>query len=519
MSGQRKVFVLGDSRTGTMSLHQFLTSAGYKSVHYFVKESGVNEGGTKGIDASGNEVDNWTLVHRYIENSGFDAFSDYPTRMYFRQLMATYPDAFFILNTRKDLETWQLSMKSFMEKFKLKIDLPNLSRIHVQLNEQIRQEAARTGVRFCEICIDDPSDDNAHTLNAFLALEGDVRLGRENATAAYDPRLWSKRVTFFDTDATNTTSYVEQSLSGHKGMLSEYGWVFLANDSSDFLQYLFGEKVWSETDEANARSVLETRRSELKSRDICYRKYVVPEKTAVYPEYMPKTFARLSLAETRPACRMRDLAPEGYSYVHDVLQDAKSRGFLYFRGDSHTNWLGAYFIYHHIISTLNEDITSKRRREPIPLRDLKVQLAAYGGDIASQVRPDHAGLAKGAWDALNLGGDVFEHVVHYTLPDARRHTKPVPIPPVYDDRLGDRPIFRFRHEDQRLPRAVIFRDSTSDWLVELLAEHFSESFFVWYKGLVFNEIIDEVKPDVVLHIQAERFFSAYWGTEAFSDLP
>ncbi|WP_161492584.1 hypothetical protein [Pseudophaeobacter leonis] len=40
---KKMIFVLGDSRTGTTTLHKFIKTAGLKSVHYFFKESGVTE--------------------------------------------------------------------------------------------------------------------------------------------------------------------------------------------------------------------------------------------------------------------------------------------------------------------------------------------------------------------------------------------------------------------------------------------------------------------------------------------
>jgi len=70
----KKVFVLGDSRTGTTSLHKLLMDYGFKSVHYFVDE--VNDIAQR----DGCEKHQYKHFRSFIERSGFEAFSDYPTR-------------------------------------------------------------------------------------------------------------------------------------------------------------------------------------------------------------------------------------------------------------------------------------------------------------------------------------------------------------------------------------------------------------------------------------------------------
>jgi hypothetical protein len=46
-------------------------------------------------------------------------------------------------------------------------------------------------------------------------------------------------------------------------------------------------------------------------------------------------------------------------------------------------------------------------------------------------------------------------------------------------------------------------------MIEFLAHHFSESLFYWHGGHVYQDILDLEKPDIVLHIMAERFLGMY----------
>lgn len=59
------------------------------------------------------------------------------------------------------------------------------------------------------------------------------------------------------------------------------------------------------------------------------------------------------------------------------------------------------------------------------------------------------------------------------------------------------------------PKAVIFRDSMAVGMVDLLAEHFSRSVFIWNKGYIYSDIIESERPDYVIHISTERFVSTF----------
>ncbi|MEM6565665.1 MAG: sulfotransferase [Pseudomonadota bacterium] len=511
------VFVLGDSRTGTTSLHRFLQNAGYKSIHYYFKHSGVRQNSEITQTVGEETEDNWVLLKRFIDTSGYSAFSDYPTRTFFRELMENYPDAHFILTTRKDIETWQRSMTDFMGKFGFDLNIPALTKAHIAINQQIRETAEKFGNKLCEIDIDASSSANAETLATFLELPEVVPLGRENASSSYNLRLWSSRCTLYGVSEGDIVAYAETSCAPNKAMLSEHGWVYLTNDSSDYMQYLFGGQAWTESEANNAVTTLTDRHNTLAGRGILYRKFVIPEKAAVYPEYLPKVFEPLPIPRGRPAQIAEDATVPGYSYVADILKDAKSRGLVYFKGDSHTSWFGAYFVYNHIIESLNAGLHPNQRKPPIPLSKLTPSMVGYAGDIATQLSAEHKAVVDGVWKQLSLG-NIYEHLVRYELAPKDRNAQAVERNPEYDAYLGERPRFMFSHPNKKLPKAIIFRDSTSDWLVDLLAEHFSESLFIWHKGQVYEDLIEREKPDVVLHIMAERFFTQYKVFPPFAQL-
>lgn len=169
-----KIFILGDSRTGTISLHHFLRALGLNAIHYYIPETRQ-----KDPDSQYHE-ENWKNVMEFINTSGYDAFSDYPTRMFYWELSETYPDAYFILSTRSSVEKWRKSMVSYFGKRNVKFDLDDCTRAYIEMNQQIRDHFARTGQRFIEICIEDDSVQLSNRIKDFLGIKADAIIGWEN---------------------------------------------------------------------------------------------------------------------------------------------------------------------------------------------------------------------------------------------------------------------------------------------------------------------------------------------------
>ena len=102
-----KVFGIGESRTGTTSLHYFLKAASLKSIHHYEwifeedsKWSKAGDGTRKGIFLN------------FLANAGYTSFTDHPTRSFYREIYQSHPDAFFI-NTIRDNSALEKSIVSY----------------------------------------------------------------------------------------------------------------------------------------------------------------------------------------------------------------------------------------------------------------------------------------------------------------------------------------------------------------------------------------------------------------------
>lgn len=308
-------------------------------------------------------------------------------------------------------------------------------------------------------------------------------------------------------DAEAVISYVEKSCGVSKAMLSERGWIYLVNDTNDFLRVQYGVKKWFQSDSQSALDVVEERLSILDRLKIHYAKFIIPEKSIVYSEFLPRAFSGLETVNQRPAKILAYKYSDKLFYLEDYLQDAKSYGFLYFRGDTHPNWFGAFFIYRFISEYLVRNGFLKWNNI-FNYKDLAVSLAGYDGDLYTQLDAEQLELSKTVQGHL-LGKNRFESLLRCILDPARIHSFRVETPENYKIWFNTRETIVYEHKNKNLPKALIFRDSTADFLHEILAQHFSRSVFVWHKGQVISDVIEQEEPDIILHIMAERFTIQY----------
>jgi hypothetical protein len=315
----------------------------------------------------------------------------------------------------------------------------------------------------------------------------------------------SGRWDFYGSPFADVLVHIKQACMNSKVLPSASGWLYLVNDSNEFLDYLYGQVAWTSEMTADAIGVIDSRVKTLIANGVSYEKFIVPEKAVIYPEFLPEILKQGKFSSVRPAIQLSE--HPNVSYLADYLFDAKSYGPLYFKTDTHPTWLGAYLIYRRIVETL-ERKGLVHPDSAVPIKKMIARIAAYEGDLLAQIRTDHRSVFEEVWGTY-LPENLVDHKIQYTLPEDARRARRVKVPAEYEGISETRETFVFEQDDTNLPKAVIFRDSTSDFCVELLAEHFSRSVFVWKDGQVFAQVVDLEDPDVVIHIMAERFVSHY----------
>jgi hypothetical protein len=174
-----------------------------------------------------------------------------------------------------------------------------------------------------------------------------------------------------------------------------------------------------------------------------------------------------------------------------ALRDAKARDRVYYKTDSHWNYLGAIVGYEAIMREVQRalppgrlpEVAGTRRPPHVPGVDF------YSGDLIGM---------------LGLPGRVREDDVAplgQVLADSASrcaHRVDTPATPGSETFVCDRPA---------LPRAVVYRDSMAIPLIPLLAENFSRVVFVSSRGFD-PALIELEKPDIVIEELVERTLHA-----------
>jgi hypothetical protein len=254
------------------------------------------------------------------------------------------------------------------------------------------------------------------------------------------------------------------------------GWLFLAGDTNDVLGQHSGERRFSDFHLERMRLLLEERSEWLAGRGVPYFFLVGPDAHSVHPEKLPDDF---QVAERRPIHQLIDhlAARSSFRIIYplDELWEQKQRR-VYTQTSTHWTQLGALVALGALTDAMSPVVPVKRlaEKDVVQIKEMRP------GDLGEKVRPPEESL----------------HV--WTEPRDGRSGL------AYDNRIpnhGRRIEFAsIRGEGI----CLVFGDSFANSLLPLLAQSF--------RGLVFahmptldRSLVEEVEPDVVVTVAAERF--------------
>jgi GT2 family glycosyltransferase len=259
------------------------------------------------------------------------------------------------------------------------------------------------------------------------------------------------------------------------------GWLFLQEDRNDALGQHTGRVKFSSRDKESLAGLLRERRAVVESFDRIWLTAVVPDKEAVYAEFLPPEVAPVP---RRPVHDFLEIAAaEGAPaiYLLDDLRAAKAQGDLYMKTDTHWNHRGAFVAYRAVC------------RE-IAARGLDLEVLDPGA-ISWIEQPVQGDLGSKLYPEIAEGTDVFP-----------RLEGPVRGALVYDNRVRNHGMVQIheRRDREDLPTCMVFGESFAPLLVNFLKESFGRVIFV-HTSMLVADLIGRLRPDVVLNVPTERF--------------
>jgi alginate O-acetyltransferase complex protein AlgJ len=273
-----------------------------------------------------------------------------------------------------------------------------------------------------------------------------------------------------------------------KVILGRNGWLFSGDVD---LEYYRALTPLTPAQLDKWQRTFESRRDRLAARGIPYLVVFAPSKCTMYPEYMPRAYNRVH-ARSRLDQLSAHLQAHSTLTTIDLrapLLAEKARAQIYYRTDSHWNSRGAYVGYSRIMHVLCAWFP---QLQPIPRSEFReLRISEIGRDLS-----------------LLLGMRKY-YADNYVDLIMTRPKRAVDVQnPAGAGTPGGKfptrgPDIIFEHPDQKLPCAVMFRDSFASWLIPLLSEHFRRIVFSWQYSFDL-EIVDREHPDVVIQEMAER---------------
>lgn len=281
------------------------------------------------------------------------------------------------------------------------------------------------------------------------------------------------------------------------------GWYFLCNDSNGGMEQYRGLLRFDHVQLERLREIHDQRVQYMSEKGIPYIFGVLPGKEHVYPEYLPdgipsSQYGRLvdqiigyMLQSSRlPIC---DFTP--------LLKTHKAQYKIFHRHDTHWNHVAGFYAT-RVLANLMQHYYSAIT--PISMDEMQLtEVTVNEGDLSGKLQ-------------MHWNGEQF-------VPCAEQQ----PVPPD----INLRPVFKtdravrvvqppehlkvspsratkiYEQDNPHLPRAVIFRGSSVDWMIPYLSTHFSRCVYIWQSHLN-HAVIEAEKPDIVLHLMAERFLIA-----------
>jgi len=267
-------------------------------------------------------------------------------------------------------------------------------------------------------------------------------------------------------------------------IIGKNGWIFYTGDRSiagyQNIDALNNKKLM------NFKRKLDSLNADLKARGITLLVVIPPNKSTIYPQYMPNEIPVLGQRSSLDQF-VDYMKSNGDAFILDlrpVLLDAGRSQAIYYKTDTHWNDLGAYYGYIKILRALELDYPLLT---PRPLSDFKY---TYVGDSVRDL-PLLMGLSKHTeenWILIPSFANQLEES-KIALPDGRY-------------------IRTVINTDRQLPKLLVFGDSFYDSLAHFIEPHFSTVKtipFKYEKGIWSLDWIQRENPDIVIIEIVERY--------------
>jgi hypothetical protein len=254
-------------------------------------------------------------------------------------------------------------------------------------------------------------------------------------------------------------------------------WLFLRRyENLELLALMADLSMWAKSHLPSLVAQFESRHARLSKRGIPYIVAIAPEKATIYPEKLPPGHR---LADpTAGEMLTSGCVQAGIDAIDLAMQLRSAKGVLdlYYPTDSHWTYYGAYIAYRAIIDAVKKvlDVTEVGPHEVV-FKDKD-----GFGDLGVHLVPERRGLLQTADCKTRLISSDIEAF------DRREHA------------------FAVHTCAEGRGKALVLRDSFATFLGPFLSRTFAETVYAAPPVAMMDDMVDDLKPDIVIHECSER---------------
>lgn len=173
-------------------------------------------------------------------------------------------------------------------------------------------------------------------------------------------------------------------VSFNKVVIGRNDWVFLGNDYANTIDKLIGKLYYSDNNKKFFNTTTRYDYYKKVADNILSQNkklffLIPPNKSSVYPEFLPKTIVPASKPFHEEL--LQKMRKEGLNvyYPHQDFLQAKKKARLYYVTDTHWNNYGAFIAFINLLPQLNPDYRNILKEEDFSFKPMK----SYPGDLIS----------------------------------------------------------------------------------------------------------------------------------------
>jgi alginate O-acetyltransferase complex protein AlgJ len=290
---------------------------------------------------------------------------------------------------------------------------------------------------------------------------------------------WRRGVSWSHVDRGVSWSVTSLSGENEKVLVGREGWLFLRGDTNDVLGQHTGRVKLGRKERRSWGRIFAKRASIAKEQGVVWLCVVIPDKEALYSEYLPSEVKPVARRPVHQVLQQAEGSEAPVIYALPSLRASKADGELYLRTDTHWSHRGAYATYQTICDEL---VARGAVIDVLSEESLTWSERVHAGDLGSKVFP---GPAEATTTWAHLKTPRAKLVLDNQIPNHGR-------------------VLIYERPDFDGASCVVFGESFVENMLVFLKETFSRLVVV-HTSMFVSEIVEQERPNVVLSLPLERF--------------